>query len=76
MPVSLSEVAKQAKKLSPDDRARLAEVLLESLQGTPLSDIARAWNQEIEQRVAAYDRGELKAFSAEDVFAEARHIAK
>ena len=76
MPVSLSEIEQQAKSLSPDDRARLAEVLLESLQSTPLSEIEAAWNREIEQRIAAYDRGELKAFSAENVFAEARHIAR
>ena len=29
-----------------------------------------------EERVAAYDRGELKTFSAEDVFAEARRLAR
>jgi putative addiction module component (TIGR02574 family) len=76
MPVSLSDIEQQAKSLSPDDRARLAEVLLESLREKQLSEIERAWDREIEQRVAAYDRGELKAFSAQDVFAEARHIAK
>jgi putative addiction module component (TIGR02574 family) len=76
MSVSLSDIEQQAKSLSPDDRARLAEVLLESLREKQLSEIERAWDREIEQRVAAYDRGELKAFSAQDVFAEARHIAK
>ena len=67
-----SELEEQARALSPDDRARLAEVLLESLQGPPLSEIEAAWNREIEERIAAYDRGDLPAFSAEDVFAEAR----
>ena len=72
----LSEIEEQAKALPPDDRARLAEVMIESLQGTQLSDIESAWNREIADRVAAYDRGELKTFSAEDVFAEARRISK
>jgi len=67
-----SELEEQARALSPDDRARLAEVLLESLQGPPLSEIEAAWNREIEERIAAYDRGDLPAFSAEDVCAEAR----
>jgi len=72
MSESLSDLEQQARALSPDDRARLAEVLLESLQGPPLSEIEAAWNREIEERIAAYDRGDLQAFAAEDVFAEAR----
>ena len=68
----LAELEQQARALSPDDRARLAEVLLESLQETPLSEVEAAWNREIEERIAAYDRGDLQAFAAEDVFAEAR----
>ncbi len=72
MSESLAELEQQARALSPDDRARLAEVLLESLQETPLSEVEAAWNREIEERIAAYDRGDLQAFAAEDVFAEAR----
>ena len=68
----LSELEEQARALSPNDRARLAEVLLESLQGPPLSEVEAAWNREIEARIAAYDRGDLQTIPAEDVFAEAR----
>ena len=72
----LKELERQAKALTPEERARLAEVLLESLQDAPLADIEAAWQHEIEQRVAAYDRGELQTISAEEVFAEARRLAK
>lgn len=72
----LKELEQQAQALTPEERARLAEVLLESLHDAPLADIEAAWDREIEQRVAAYDRGELQAFSAEDVFAEARRLAR
>jgi hypothetical protein len=51
-------------------------VLLESLQGTFLADIGAAWKREIEARVAAYDRGDLQDFPAEDVFAEAKRIVR
>jgi putative addiction module component (TIGR02574 family) len=68
----LAELEQQARALPPDDRARLAEVLLESLQATPLSEVEAAWNREITERIAAYDRGDLQTISAEDVFAEAR----
>jgi putative addiction module component (TIGR02574 family) len=72
----LKELEQQAKALTPEERARLAEVLLESLQDAPIAEIEAAWEREIEQRVAAYDRGELQTISAEDVFAEARRLAK
>jgi putative addiction module component (TIGR02574 family) len=70
------ELARQAQELTPEERARLAEVLLESLRDASLAETQVAWNREIEMRVAAYDRGELPTFSAEDVFAEARHLAR
>lgn len=73
---ALKELEKQAKALTAEERARLAEVLLESLQDAPIAEIEAAWDREIEQRVAAYDRGELKTISAEEVFAEARRLAK
>jgi putative addiction module component (TIGR02574 family) len=76
MAASLSELERQAQSLSAEDRARLAEVLLESLRGTFLSDIEAAWKREIEARVAAYDRGDLQGFPAEDVFAEAKRIVR
>ena len=71
MAETLDEIRRQLDKLSPKDRARLAEFLLESLQEPPLSDVSAAWQHEIAERVAAYDRGEVKLISAEDVFAEA-----
>lgn len=76
MSITLAEVEEQARKLAPEDRARLAEALLESLQSAPLAELQAAWGREIEERVAAYERGESEAFSAEDVFAEARRLAR
>jgi hypothetical protein len=32
--------------------------------------------REIEDRVAAYDRGETQTYAAEDVFAEARRLTR
>lgn len=72
----LKELERQARSLTPEERAQLAERLLESLCDVPVAEIKVAWDREIEGRVAAYDRGELKTFSAEDVFAEARRLAR
>ena len=76
MSATLKEIEQQVHTLSAEERARLAEVLLESLRESPLADIKAAWEREIEERVAAYDRGELQTFSAEDVFAEARRLTR
>ena len=76
MSATLKELEQQARSLSPDERARLADVLLESLRDAPLAEIEATWDREIERRVAAYDRGELETFSAESVFAEARRLAR
>lgn len=76
MPTTLAEVEQQARMLSPNERARLAEVLLESLKDDGLQEIETAWQHEIKERVAAYDRGEIKTFSAEEVFSEAKKLCR
>ena len=73
MPTSLKQLEEQAHALSAEDRAKLAESLLESLH-SPISDIEKAWAGEIEQRIAAFDRGEVSAYPAEDAFADARRL--
>ena len=76
MSTTLKELEHQARALSPEERAQLADVLLESLRDAPVAEIEAAWDLEIEKRVAAYDRGDLETFSAESVFAEARRLAR
>jgi len=73
---TLKELEARARSLSAEERARLAELLLESLHDAPLAEIEKAWELEIEERAAAYDRGELLTFTAESVFAEARRLAR
>lgn len=74
MTVSLTEIQRQAQELAADERAELAESLLASIR-QPVADVEKAWAREIESRMAAYDRGETKAYPAEDVFAEARSLS-
>lgn len=75
MSASLKKIEEQAKALSAEERAKLAESMLESLYA-PVSEIEAAWAEEIERRVAAFDRGEIPAYAAEDVFAEARRLSR
>ena len=76
MASSLKDLEKMARTLAAEERAQLAEALLESLQASPLSDIETLWNREIEARVAAYDRGETQTYAAEDVSDEARRLSR
>jgi putative addiction module component (TIGR02574 family) len=75
MPPSLKQIEEQVRALSPDDRAKLAQSILESLH-TPVAEIEAAWSAEIEKRVAAFDHGEMQSYPAEDVFAEARRLMR
>jgi putative addiction module component (TIGR02574 family) len=75
MSAALKQIEDQARALTPEERAKLAEAMLESLR-SPLAEIEAAWAEEIEQRAAAFDRGEIPAYPAEDVFAEARRISR
>lgn len=76
MSAIFAELEQRARTLSPEERARLAEVLLESLHDTSLSEIENEWEKEIALRVAAYDDGEVQVHFAEDVFAEARRLVQ
>lgn len=66
----LVELEQQACALPPDERAHLAEVLLESLRESPLAAIEEEWGREIERRVGAFGRGEMQAITAEEVFSK------
>lgn len=75
MSASLQQIEEQARALSAEERAKLAESMLESLHA-PVSEVEAAWAEEIERRVAAFDRGEIPSYPAEDVFAEARRLSR
>lgn len=76
MPDTAAELAMRGKELPREERERLIDELLESLNEPAAAELDAAWNAEIERRLAAYDRGEVRALSAEEVFAKARAIAK
>jgi putative addiction module component (TIGR02574 family) len=70
MSALLKSIEEQARALSAEERAKLAESMLESLH-TSIAEIEALWAEEIEDRVSAFDRGEIPSYSAEEVFAEA-----
>jgi putative addiction module component (TIGR02574 family) len=74
MPPLLEQLAIQAITLSPEDRARLADLLLASLPDEADAEVDAAWEQEIQRRVAAIASGTARLIPAADIHAEARKI--
>jgi putative addiction module component (TIGR02574 family) len=62
---------RQVRKLPEQDQLRLVERLVDELRTTAHATLADEWEEEIAQRIEAYERGELKTVSAEEVFARA-----
>ncbi len=73
MSSSLHQIEEQARSLSAEDRAKLAECMLESLH-TSIEEIEAAWSEEIALRIEALKKGDISSYSAEEVCAEARQI--
>ncbi|MFM7512065.1 MAG: addiction module protein [Cyanobium sp.] len=73
MSSSLHQIEEQARALPEEDRAKLAECMLESLH-TSIKKIEAAWHEEIALRIEAFEKGNISAYSAEQVFAEALQI--
>ncbi len=68
MPSKGTEVLKEALSLPPAERAELAERLMSSLDPPSQERIDLLWGGEAEERLDAFDRGEIKAIPAKQVF--------
>lgn len=75
MATRVEQLAAEGRALPPEERVRLLDLLLESLEPGASSDMDLAWQEEIARRVAAHDRGDGPVFAAEDVLAEAEKLA-
>lgn len=67
-----SSLESQALALPADQRERLAERLLRSVDDKPLTDVDRAWVVEAERRYQQWLTGEDEAVSGEDVTQQIR----
>jgi putative addiction module component (TIGR02574 family) len=67
MPKDFKDVFRDAADLPEHDRATLAGLLIESLEGEADPDVEAAWAAEIERRVADLDSGAVKTIPWEEV---------
>jgi len=63
----LENIRKQVLALPTVDREQLMEDILASFDPNGRESIDKAWVAEALDRIAAYDRGEMEAFTVEEV---------
>ena len=63
------QVLRDALKLSPVERAELVERILASFSFPERQSIDELWAAEVEDRIDAYEAGDLKSRPAAEVFA-------
>ncbi len=70
----MTELAKkfvnEALLLPREDRAQLADKLIESLNLPSQEEINKAWAEESERRIRDYKEGKIKSIDGEQVFSE------
>ena len=74
--MSLAEIQIEVKKLKPSERAALIDVLWESLDEARLTETEAKWAEESEQRIDAFERGELPAVDGPAAIRELRSSLK
>ena len=72
----VTELSQRARELSPEDRARLAEELLSSLEGDLEPEVDVAWDEELRKRIAEVESGTAKLVPADEVFARVRRTLR
>ena len=71
----VDELTRKARALSPEERVRLAEELLATVQEVD-PQVEAAWDEEIRRRIEEIDSGKANLIPAEEVFAEVRRLIK
>jgi putative addiction module component (TIGR02574 family) len=69
---TIEDLKSEALGLEPENRARLAEALLESLEHLSDEENERLWAGEAERRFGAWQAGETTTVDGDEVFARAR----
>lgn len=68
------ELEGQARELPREDRARLAEALIQSLDDE--AEVERAWEEEIRRRLGELRNGTVETIPVEKVLAELEDLVK
>jgi putative addiction module component (TIGR02574 family) len=69
-------VEHEALRLPPEERAKLAQKLLLSLEALSEEELEQAWLVEADRRARELDRGEVQPIPAEEVRRKARALLR
>ena len=72
--MTVSDLETKILELSPQERARLAQRILESLEVLSEAEIEALWLQEAERRDRALDEDPSRAVPGDEVMREARTL--
>lgn len=72
MTLSLLQVEAQALQLSPTERAKLAELLWQSLDDATETEVVQAWHDELGHRVEALRAGQSELIASDLVVSRLR----
>ena len=75
-PMTIDSLEKEVLRLPPEERARLAELLLSSLDELSVSDLERVWFAEAQRRAEQVDSGAVQLIPSEEVEKKARSILR
>jgi len=70
--MSLASIQNEIEKLEPAERASLIDLLWESLDETRINEIEARWTAESEDRIDAFERGELTVVDGPSALEELR----
>ena len=70
--MSLASIQDQIKNLEPTERAALIDLLWESLDESRINEVEAKWAAESEDRIDAFERGELAAVDGPSALEELR----
>jgi putative addiction module component (TIGR02574 family) len=70
--MSLTSIQNEIRKLDPAERASLIDLLWDSLDEEHIKEIETKWSAESEDRIDAFERGELPAVEGPSAVEELR----
>jgi putative addiction module component (TIGR02574 family) len=76
MNATLKQIAQEVLRLTPAQRAELADFIVESLGSAQPDEIQRLWIAEANRRLSEVRSGDVKTVPGEEVLAEARRLVK
>jgi putative addiction module component (TIGR02574 family) len=76
MSTLFDEVERQARALTPQEKASLAHILIEELDPAVEAGVEQVWVEEAQRRYDAYLKGELEALPGDVVMQRARNRLK